>query len=262
MIRPFATAFVILVSSCSTFLYADSIGMNFTATRFGGGPYPILANEVAGLVPQANWNNSNPVANGSTADISLPTAGVLVNNNGADSGAHITWFNANAEVNTDGGNLTPNERLYRGVVEGSPFNSNPPQLTIAVTDIPYPQYEVIAYLAGFGFGANASAKLGDQEYFYVQSSNFTVDGFIQATATNIADQKLATYAVFTGLTGSSFSLEVITQSGNRAAIAGFQIIEVPEPSSCVLFIVGIVASLGRCRLGCQGRRGSSVGPEN
>jgi len=30
---------------------ADSIGMNFTATRFGGGPYPILPHESAGLVP-------------------------------------------------------------------------------------------------------------------------------------------------------------------------------------------------------------------
>jgi hypothetical protein len=245
MVRPLATALLLLICTCSTCAFGNSIGMNFTATRFGGGPYPILPNEVAGLVPQSNWNNSNPVANGSTSDISLPMAGVLVDNNGADTGAHVTWFNANAEVNSDGGNLTPNERLYRGLIEGSPFNSDPPQLTITVSDIPYAQYEVIAYLATFGFGATASAKLGDQEYFLVQSSNFTVDGFIQATSTNVADQKLATYAVFTGLTGSSFSLEVITQSGNRAGIAGFQIVEVPEPSSGVLLCVGTALGLWR-----------------
>ena len=62
---------------------ATSIGVNFTATSFGGGPYPILPNESAGIVPQQNWNNTNPVANGLTADIASPVAGNVVDSTGA-----------------------------------------------------------------------------------------------------------------------------------------------------------------------------------
>ena len=108
----------LVAAATATTVDGASIGMNFTATRFGGGPYPILPNETAGFVPQINWNNSNPVANGSTADIASPLAGKLVDNTGADSGASVQWFNANAEVNSSGGNLSPNERLYRGTIEG------------------------------------------------------------------------------------------------------------------------------------------------
>ncbi len=241
-----------IVLCCGAPVFASSIGMNFTATRFGGGPYPILPAESAGLVPQVNWNNSNPVGNGSTADVSGPIAGKLVDNSGVDSGAQITWFNANAEVNSAGGNTTPDERLYRGLVEGSFFDSNSPQLTISVTNIPYPQYEVIAYLACFDFGADASVKLGDQEFFLVQSTNFTTDGFIQATATTYQDETLATYAVFTGLNNTAFDLEIIKQGGNRPAIAGLQIVETPEPSSFVLLLVGCVMGyFGRRPLGRQ-----------
>ena len=75
-----------IVLCCGAPVFASSIGMNFTATRFGGGPYPILPAESAGLVPQVNWNNSNPVGNGSTADVSGPIAGKLVDNSGVDSG--------------------------------------------------------------------------------------------------------------------------------------------------------------------------------
>ncbi len=106
---------------------------------------------------------------------------------------------------------------------------------------------MIAYLACFDFGADASVKLGDQEFFLVQSTNFTTDGFIQATATTYQDETLATYAVFTGLNNPAFDLEIIKQGGNRPAIAGLQIVETPEPSSLVLLLVG-------CVMGYFGRR--------
>lgn len=153
-----------------------------------------MPHEAAGLVPQVNWNNSNPVANGSTADIGGPLPGKLADNTGADSGAVITWFNANDEVNSDGGNVTPNERLYRGLIEGSFFGPGSPQLSVNVANVPYPMYDVIVYLAGFGFDAEASIKLGDQKFFYIQSSDFTTDGFIRATATSYEERTLATYA--------------------------------------------------------------------
>ncbi len=225
---------LIVAVACAARVEGASIGMNFTATRFGGGPYPILPSETAGLVPQTNWNNSNPVANGSTADIASPLAGKLVNNTGADSGASIQWFNANAEVNSSGGNTTPNERLYRGTVEGDFFAPPDPQLAVSVSNIPYGQYDVIAYLAGFSFSTTASVQLGAQEFYYIQSSDFTTDGFIRATATSLGTATLATYAEFDNLTGSSFTITLNKLDGNRPAIAGLEIVSVPEPSGLSL----------------------------
>jgi hypothetical protein len=232
-------ALVIATVWASSIVHAKSIGVNFTATRFGGGPYPILASEIAGLVPQMNWNNSTPVANGSTSDIAGPLPGRLADNAGADSGAQIMWFNANAEVNSDGGNVTPNERLYRGLVEGSFFTLPSPQLTVSVSQIPYGRYDVYAYLAGFTFDATSSVRIGAERYYYVQSSNFTTDGFIQATATSPQGAALATYAVFRDLQSNSFNLEIIKESGNRPAIAGLQIVRVPEPSTLLLLVLGV-----------------------
>ena len=106
--------------------------------------------------------------------------------------------------------------------------------------MPYAEYDVIVYLAGFSFDAESSIKLGGEEYFYIQSSNFTLDGFIQATATTYEDRTLATYAVFSGLTSDSFTLESIKRGGNRPAIAGFQIVAIPEPGSLALMAIGCV----------------------
>jgi hypothetical protein len=72
----------------------------------------------------------------------------------------------------------------------------------------------------------------------VQSSNFTTDGFIKATATDYADRTLATYAEFDNVTASSFTLEMIHQGGHRPAIAGFQVIALPEPGSVLLLALG------------------------
>jgi hypothetical protein len=231
------SAFVLAIVCANSVAHAESIGVNFTATRFGGGPYPILPAETAGLVPQINWNNSNPLGNGSTSDIASPVPSRLVDNAGADSGAQIVWFNGNAEVNSSGGNTTPNERLYRGLVEGSFFTLPSPQLTVTVSQIPYAQYDVYAYLAGFSFDATSSVRIGNERYYYIQSSNFTTDGFIQATATSPQGAPLATYAIFRGLQSSSFNLEIIKETGNRPAIAGLQIVRVPEPGTLLLSLL-------------------------
>ena len=249
----------IMLCACVQFAVpaeADMIGMNFTATRFGGGPYPILPHESAGFVPQVNWNNSNPVGNGTEADVSGPIPGKLSDDSGVDSGASIVWSNANAEVNSDGGNTTPDERLFRGLIEGTSSTSPSAQLAFEVSNIPYEHYDVYAYLARFSFGNTASAKIGSEEYFFEPTTNFTVDGYVRATATTVAGTSLASYALFEDLTGDSFVLNVIKQSGNRAGLAGLQIVNrgssVPEPSTYVMGVLAL-AGLGCCHAWKNGR---------
>jgi len=237
---------------------AESIAVNFMASSWGGGPFPIAAGEQAGYLPQTNWNNVTPMANGTTADVQSPLAGKLVDTTGVDSGAGIAWINGNGAVGTDGGNVTPNERLYRAVIEGPWFKPPSAQLMFQVTGVPFATYDVYAYLAGFGFDADASARIGGEEYFYEQSSDFTADGFIQATATSPTNAPPATYALFKNVSGDSFTLEIIKQDGNRGGLAGLQIVEVPEPSTLVLLCIG-AAARAACARRKRRRRSPSPG---
>jgi len=237
-------AVFVAVSCIGADARAESIAVNFMAEAWGGGPFPIGAAEEAGYFPQINWNNTNPISNGTTADVAGPLPGKLVDNAGVDSGAGIAWFNANQPVGSDGGNTTPNERLYKGLIEGPAFGPTWPQLTFTVSDVPYETYDVYAYLVGFGFNAEASARIGGEEYFYTQSSNFTTDGFIRATSTVLEEYPpLATYALFEDVTGDSFSLEIIKRDGNRGGLGGLQIVKVPEPGSITLLVCGLAAGL-------------------
>jgi hypothetical protein len=179
---------------------------------------------VAGFVPQSNWNNVLPPApTGGTVNINSPVAGSMVDNQGNVISAQVSWINANAEVNSDTGNTTPNERLYRGLLEG-PSVQQTNHLTVTASSIPYATYNLIVYLEGFGFDADASVKVGGQ-------------------ATTFATRTLATYAEFDGLTSPSVAIEMITQAGNRVGIAGFQVVGVPEPSTWALLATGSVALL-------------------
>jgi hypothetical protein len=122
-----------------------------------------------------------------------------------------------------------------------------PQIGITFAHVPYPRYNVIACLARFEFPATSSVQIGGQEFFCVQSSNFTTDGFIRATATSLATAKLAAYAVFEGLISDSFTITVNKRDGNRPAIAGVQIVRVPEPGCFTQLTVSTVFPLLRWR---------------
>jgi hypothetical protein len=225
---------------------ARSIAVNFMADSWGGGPFPLAPSETAGVFPQQWWNNADVIDNttdiGGTADILSPRAGMFVDDQGVATSMTMTWY-ADKDAGSDGGTSSSDERLMKGFLEGyGGFSRTGYAVRVQVEDVPYERYKVVPYLIGFGFDATASARLNGEQYFYVQSSNFTTDGYIQATATSLANAQLATYAVFEGQTADDFRLDIITETGNRGALAGLQIISmpIPEPSSLVYALAAIV----------------------
>lgn len=244
MVRVISLITVFCLGSCCTSL-AQSIAVNFMADSWDGGPFQLAPDETAGIFPQQHWNNADVIDGttdvGGTADILSPQAGTLVDNNGDLTAVTMTWY-ADKDAGSNGNANTADERLMRGFLEGYLSSASTDYaVRVEVADVPYDRYKVVPYLIGFGFVATASVSLNGEKYYYEQSSNFTIDGYVQATATSLANAPLATYAVFDGQTQDSFTLDIVTETGNRGALAGIQIISspIPEPSTALIACIGI-----------------------
>jgi len=232
---------VVCVLTTVTQVRAASIGMNFTCDGgFCDEPNDLLPGEVAGLVPQANWNNANGPYSGTEADIFGPLSGLLADDAGVNSGASLTWIGGDGDPGTGTSIATPDGKLFQGIIQGHALSSIPIEVT--VDNVPYAQYDVYVYVGEF-FNTTSSARIGDQTFYYDATSNFDTDGYVQATATTIAGASLASYVLFEGLTDNSFTLELIRRTGSRTGISGFQIVEtaaVPEPSTYAMAAIGLV----------------------
>ncbi len=106
-----------------------AIGLNFGAGR-GANAFLELTDE-AGIARQTNWNNLS----GATGD-----QVVLVDEQGADSGATVTW--ATEEEWSAGAPETPDGKLLTGwvtVIDGAISN------TISIAAIPFANYDLVVY---------------------------------------------------------------------------------------------------------------------
>ena len=202
-----------------------SIGVHF-GTDQGAGAYILAPGDVAGAgsFAMSHWNNA-PNQSGATGDITGPMPGAIVDNSGNSTSSTITWtssgptFPATLPVNA-----TADNRLM-----GSFTNISP--TTISVSNIPYASYEVVAYVGNEGGGANgrnAHIVIGGTTYYYSTDSN---DGNVPyqyipiATTTNPGGTYPGgNYAVFTGLSGSSFTLTQTSESTN-SGVMGIEILQ-------------------------------------
>lgn len=175
--------------------------------------------DIAGVEAVANWNNANAVNNGtysgfvdsagapSTLSISSTTGG------GADTWNTWDFTTFDRNINSDWAN-----NLTQMVISG----------------IAYLNYDIIVY-AGANFG------------------NDDTDITIGVTTLNLNDttggNPLRTpaltqgidYVRFTGLSGASQTVD-FANVANGIGVGGFQVVQVPEPSSALLLgLAGLVA---------------------
>ncbi|MBK1834568.1 PEP-CTERM sorting domain-containing protein [Roseibacillus ishigakijimensis] len=128
--------------------------------------------------------------------------------------------------------------------------------TVSVSGVPYAQYDVYAYMHDDGSDRAGSFTIGGTTYYVrgTGSGNPAPDGtgYVLSTDTDVdlsnpntvtVDESIAQghYVVFRGVSGASFDLlagAVDTSNGaNRNKFSGFQIVQVPEPSSLALFLL-------------------------
>ena len=242
---------------------AVSIGLNFNASNSGrsGAPYNLDATPpglTAGVAIQDNWNDLSGNSQ------SLPSA-AFHDSTGAVTTATATWSGADTWGVYGSSQSDPNLQMLNGYLDN--HHQTPTSATLTVSNIPYATYEVIAYVnsdhvntatnASYGNIALGGASGGNATYYYktvgpvsYTSAQLTAGAeYIQTTATTDAGSgnPVADYAIFTGVTGSSFTLtnsaEGTAGSGNNTGLTGIQIVDtsaVPEPSTVALAAIGLV----------------------
>lgn len=211
----FLTAFLSLLATAA----ADSIAIDW----YGGGKNEgtvqarMARSESAGVVPQQHWNSFT----GPTPKAGQP----LVDNNGATTGATVTW-KAGGMWDTNAADVPGNGRMMLG------FLSNGTEATtVTVTGIPArfaaTGYDVYVYSDGDNNELRAAKfAIGAIEAVNRDALNKTFTGtFVEG----------ANYVCLRGVTGSGFTLTATALTGPktgmpRAPINGIQIVQRPGPA--------------------------------
>lgn len=222
--------------ACATVGYGQllTVSGNFTASSppFGFGPYYILsASETAGADPQDNWNNihatsasdlDDHLGNPTTLDVSV-------------TGYIAGWWGFYGASGSD-------NRMLGAFHE---TNGTGNSLTLALSEIPFALYDVYVYVGWNDDRPNSdfSVTLGSSTFYgRTQSVPTGGPGLVQATSTSSGSPTVgSTYVVFTGLTASSQSITLTVEGGPGTpgfGLSGFQVVQVPEPSTYALLLLG------------------------
>ena len=177
--------------------------------------------DVAGVVPQANWNNVTNLPYGNVG-ISAP----LVDTNGSLTTVQLQ-FVGNDAWNSDGTDLsTPNDKLMKGILkEGNGVVGT--TMTLTFGNLAPAFYDVYVYGAVNGGPVELNASIGTTTNDWIEPPAFDdATGFIDASSD---PNGIGNYLKFTGVTPVGGGIIFTATSINLGAtdglgIAGLQIV--------------------------------------
>ena len=225
---------VLVLVLCVSVVQAAVISANFTSDSFE--VTPTASHGLSGY-QATNWNNVDTTGAVNWYDPTSASGLALNDNTGADSGATVsygpawTWYDGSVWGNDNAGTVYLNGPGWADPIP-----------TITVTNVPYDLYTVIVY-HGTEEGANEATGFAP----------VTVNGALQAACTNSGTFGTVggwvdgrNSRVVTGLTDSTMTIDIASSiAGSDATIAGFQIVEVPEPATMALLSLGSLALIRR-----------------
>ena len=188
---------------------------------------------VAGAIPQINWNstyplipwgvgNASPMRSGNTADIKLPSFGMLVDSSGAATGATIDfqhngcWTTAN-----DGGSV---QRILNGYLLSR--STDPARMTMA--NVPYANYHVYVYVAADYVGPVARVRINDDTSTDIVFRPYAVapeTRFVKGRPATANRQFYGNYVCFTNITSRSLTVDVLREGNASSGLAAVQIVD-------------------------------------
>lgn len=205
------------------------IGINF-ARGNGGTNYSLGPSQLAGVTPQAQWNNLVP----GIAGTGNGNASNLRDGNGNFTPAAVEFrFNSPGEEPGVTAGLTADHQLMRAYLANLSFFVGQTSSYVRVTQIPFSAYDVIVYSDGDNrqFERVSEFRIGEESIFVRDQAYATFAGHY-AEARGTANLGLSTtagnYVRFCGLTNNNFTLDIFERSfqdvPRRAAVNGIQII--------------------------------------
>jgi hypothetical protein len=222
---------------------AQVISINFDGSGPGSpgtqpGPYDLAPTEVAGALPRANWNNVLS-QNGTTSNLILAT-GAATTASVQVSGSTNAWSLPDpVPFTTDG-------TLMRGYLDSG--NTTTTTVTVSGLDASFSRYNVWVYFDGDNTTNNrvSSFTLGGLTVFGQDAASTNFNGtFVQVPSSSSTNQQANTpagnFIVFTGITGSSFTISTTPAFGTRAPLNALQIEVNPVPEPGSLTMLGIAA---------------------
>lgn len=211
------------VSALAMVVDASVISVNF-AESAGHANQQIGAATTAGLTGYVhdNWNNTSGASG---------TLGSLVDTDGATTTASVTWTSdgvwGDAAAETDATAGVGDAQLARGYLDDG-FAAG---VDWSVTGISYANYDVVLYLS--------TDTTGDTYLpFVVNGASNSVTASPKSQYTN-PNWDGSNTIVISGLTGDLTVDGLSRVAGDRGSVAGFQIVQVPEPAT-----LGMVALFG------------------
>jgi len=217
-----------------TMVKAQNLGLNFAATDPDAATSSLNPTDVAGVVPQANWNNLE-------LNTGTDVGSLEYDNNGTPvaSTATVSWTSNNTWRSTDTGNNAfpagPDRVLMAGYLDTLDTTAGAISLTVNNIDavLRTPAYDVYVYMlgdSGENRGGGYTLDDGSGPIVKYGSTMAGPTAHVEDPGTDIDNSLDGTYLRFTSLTGSSFTLTadttLTTPNGFRSPINGLQIVPV------------------------------------
>jgi len=222
---------VILVAAVSTVTAHAQI----IAIHFDGAAGDVTAATGVVSVNADQWNEVGG-ASGTVDNLSVTdgTTGSSVN------GLDATYFGYDAYLsgNTNLGNLMNGYLDGNGASQGQSDGL----ITVTLSNIPFANYDVYAYVGADQNGRDSSAYIGDDTLFFSTAAAGATE--FSTNSDQTAGNLPVTTLLFTDVSGSSFTY---TQNGNNnnssTGLMALEIVEIPEPGTTGMLLT-TVAMLG------------------
>lgn len=245
LVRWLAAGAVLIVGTVSVTVVNTALGASI-GVNFGDGTFALAPGDSAGVIPQVNWQN---ITTSSAAAVTLFEN--TDSNTSAATTAALTFSGSvlptiQTALAVDG----PDEKLNNSRVAS--FSA---PMTLSITGVPYDAYDVIAYVFTGSAGRRYSTTIGGTTLWgmtpasptgpgYIDDNNLTPFNYTAAIgATSATATDGGNYYLFSGLSGGDLTITMNT-SNDLATISALQIVEIveiPEPSSALLLLVGCCA---------------------